>query len=635
MRGCGWRPEDGLTEYASHPMNWFSMLWPMAAAASLTLALVHFGVWLGKRDERANLLFSVAATATAVVALMEFMVARAETTAQYATLVRWTLAPLWFLVVSLILFVREFFGTGRAWLALCSIGLWTLTVIVNFLPGQNLVYEAMTGLRSVEIFGAGNFVVGEGVPNPWNAVNYLGTLLMLVFVVDASIALWRQGGRRRALVVGGGVVFFFLVAGVHSALIEAGLIQSPYIISFSFLAIVVTMSSELSGDLLRAAKTSRQLQQSEVSLRESEERLQLATDAAGAGLWSLDLDTRHVWANPQMLNLFQFAASPELTFESFLRAIHPEDRDAAQQAVQRALETDAALLVEFRVALPDGSMRWISARGQRRCKSSGEPGRLMGAAIDITERKHTEAEALRHFQAFAHLSRVSTMGELTTSLAHELNQPLGAILRNAESAEILLQADAPDLDELRAIVTDIRKDDERAGNVIDRLRALLSQRSLALMPIGLSPLVDEVVLLVRFDAISRHVQLETDIPADLPPVQADRVHLQQVLLNLITNSMDAMTDGQNGDRRVGIRARPAGERMIEVAVTDSGPGIPPEAINGVFEPFFTTKASGMGMGLPISRTIIEAHEGRIWAENNATRGATFYFTLTTAAGGAV
>ena len=481
------------------------MLWPMAAAASLTLALLHFGHWLGQRNERANLIFSVAAAATAVLALMELKVGRAESTAQYASLVRWAYAPLWVLMVSLILFVREYFGTGRKWLALSSIGLWTLTVIVNFLPGRNLVYEPMTGLRPVEIFGA-TMVVGVGVPNPWNAVNYLGTLLMLLFVLDASITLWRQHGRRRALVVGGSVVFFFLAAGVHSALIEAGLLRSPYMISFSFLAIVAAMSGELSRDLWRAAQMSRQLQQS-------------------------------------------------------------------------------------------------------------------------------EAEARRNLAELAHLSRVVTVGELTSSLAHELNQPLGAILRNAEAAEMLLQADMPDLEELRAIIVDIRKDDERAGNVIDRLRALLKRRNVVLKSVTVARLVNEVISLVRSEAAGRHVRLETDIPDDLPPVNGDRVHLQQVLLNLIANGMDALDYTSNDDRCVIIRARRIGERVIEVAVSDSGPGIPQDAIGRVFEPFVTTKDSGIGLGLAISRTIIAAHGGKIWADNNATGGATLTFTLAIASEG--
>ena len=211
-----------------------------------------------------------------------------------------------------------------------------------------------------------------------------------------------------------------------------------------------------------------------------------------------------------------------------------------------------------------------------------------------------------------------------------MNQPLGAILRNAEAAEILLQAEVPDLEELRAIVADIRKDDERAGNVIDRLRTLLKRRELKLQTVDLVRTVKEVVALVRFDTTARRVRLETDLPHDLPPVRGDRVHLQQVLLNLIMNGMDAMEHSQDGARSMDIRARRAEEGLIEVAVSDSGPGIPRETLNRVFEPFFTTKDSGMGMGLTISRTIVEAHAGRIWAENNATQGATFAFTLKTA-----
>ena len=185
---------------------------------------------------------------------------------------------------------------------------------------------------------------------------------------------------------------------------------------------------------------------------------------------------------------------------------------------------------------------------------------------------------------------------------------------------------------MRATVADIRKDDERAGNVIDGLRALLKRREFEPQLVGLGRLVSDVVSLASSDASARRVQLETEIPPSLPAVWGDPVNLQQVLLNLLMNGIDAMTQTENGDRRVVIQARLAGEREIEVAVSDSGPGIQPDAIGRLFEPFFTTKASGMGMGLPISRTIIEQHHGRIWAENNATCGATFHFTLTIAPG---
>jgi two-component system sensor kinase FixL len=226
------------------------------------------------------------------------------------------------------------------------------------------------------------------------------------------------------------------------------------------------------------------------------------------------------------------------------------------------------------------------------------------------------------------------MGLLASALAHELNQPLGAILRNAETAEILLREPSPDLEELRAIVTDILQDDRRAAAVIDRLRALLKRRSVELCPIALEGMVQDVIALVRPSASARRTALDCVVAPNLPPAVGDRVHLSQVLLNLIVNGMDAMDEGQAQVRRVTVAARAIAGGMIEVSVTDSGRGLSSQVISKVFDPFFTTKSTGMGMGLPICHTIIEAHGGRIWAENNADgRGATFRFTLPSAKGG--
>jgi signal transduction histidine kinase len=204
---------------------------------------------------------------------------------------------------------------------------------------------------------------------------------------------------------------------------------------------------------------------------------------------------------------------------------------------------------------------------------------------------------------------------------------LGAILRNAEAAAMLLEAPVPDIDELRAIVADIRKDDRRAGDVIDRLYTLLRRRSVELRPVTVEGLVQDVIALVRADAAARHVALEFVAAPDLPIALGDRVHLSQVLLNLIINGMDAVSESREGSRRVVIDARRGDDGMLEVAVTDSGHGLAREVASKVFDPFFTTKAHGMGMGLPVSRTIVEAHGGKLWAESDATHGATFRFTL--------
>jgi signal transduction histidine kinase len=259
---------------------------------------------------------------------------------------------------------------------------------------------------------------------------------------------------------------------------------------------------------------------------------------------------------------------------------------------------------------------------------------IVGLLAQRVWRRRLEREAAELRHELTHAGRVTMLGQLASSLAHELNQPLGAILRNAEAAELFLQSDKPDLDELRAIVADIRKDDQRAGDVIDRLRALLKRRQLDPRPVLLNELVDEVVTLMRADSMTRRVGVEIDVPRDLPLVRGDRIHLQQVLLNLLLNGMDALADVADGERSLTVRARTAGVGFVELAVTDNGHGIPTEKLGRLFEPFFTTKPQGMGLGLPISRTIVEAHGGRIWAENNAERGATFRFTLPFAKGGA-
>jgi signal transduction histidine kinase len=252
---------------------------------------------------------------------------------------------------------------------------------------------------------------------------------------------------------------------------------------------------------------------------------------------------------------------------------------------------------------------------------------IAGLLAQRVWRRRVEKEARELRQELTHASRVTLLGTLASSLAHELNQPLGAILRNAEAAELFLQSDAPDLDELRAIVADIRKDDQRAGGVIDRLRALLKRREFEPRPVSLDDLVAEVVTLTHADSVTRHVGLALDLPLDLPLVLGDRIHLQQVLLNLLVNGMDALAVTPDGERSLTLRAQATDAGFVEVAVSDNGPGIPAEKLSRLFEPFFTTKPQGMGLGLPISRTIIEAHGGKLWGENNVQRGATFRFTL--------
>ena len=242
-------------------------------------------------------------------------------------------------------------------------------------------------------------------------------------------------------------------------------------------------------------------------------------------------------------------------------------------------------------------------------------------------RTRGDQEMQRLRQELAHIGRVSAMGELTASLAHELNQPLTAILNNAQVAQQLLESDVMDVVEMREILDDIVADDKRAADVIRRLRRLLRKGDLEYVPLDLNEVVTEVAQLVTGDAAIREVSLRLTVAPGLPSVRGDRVQLQQVLLNLVLNGLDAMGAPASGDRILGIRTFRASETFVGVAVRDAGPGIAAKDADHIFEPLYTTKREGIGMGLAIARTIVSAHGGRVTAENNVDGGATFQFIL--------
>jgi two-component system, LuxR family, sensor kinase FixL len=365
----------------------------------------------------------------------------------------------------------------------------------------------------------------------------------------------------------------------------------------------------------------------EQALREFEERVVLAAKAAHLGVWELSIATNELWVSDSARALFQFDSETHLDHAAVQDRVHPEDRALRDSAIKRAIETEREYEIEYRILLPDGNLRWIGGRGRCLTGENGKGARLIGVSIDITPRKLAEAEALQHREELGHLSRVAVMGELTASVAHELNQPLSGIISNASAGQRFIDRGDVDLRELRELLGDIIADGRRAGDVLRGIRSMVKKGVTNRQRVNLNDLVVNVARMVSPNAMLQSCQLETLLESNLPAIEADPIQLQQVLLNLVINAFDAMHNTSAPHRKVVIATEQNGDGTIRASVRDHGIGIPEEVRERVFEQFFTTKAKGLGMGLAIVRSIVESHGGTIAAENADGGGARFYFTL--------
>jgi PAS domain S-box-containing protein len=304
----------------------------------------------------------------------------------------------------------------------------------------------------------------------------------------------------------------------------------------------------------------------------------------------------------------------------------PEDRAKWQAAVDRAISEKSDYDVEVRILLPDGTVKYIHNVGHPVLNASGEVVQFVGSSMDISASKQAE-EALRQAQAdLARVSRVTTMGELTASLAHEVKQPITAASTNANTCLRWLASDTPNIEEARAAAMRIVKDAKRASEIISRIRLLFKKGTPQREPVDVNEVIREMIVLLGSEAMRNNISVRTELASDLPRVMGDRVQLQQVLMNLMINGIEAMKE-VDGARELAIKSKQAENEQLLVSVSDTGIGLPPQQADQIFNAFFTTKPHGTGMGLRISRSIVESHGGRLWAADNSPRGASFCFTL--------
>jgi len=367
----------------------------------------------------------------------------------------------------------------------------------------------------------------------------------------------------------------------------------------------------------------------EEALRRSESYLSQAQRLAHIGSWVWEVPARNaLYISEEWYRVYGFDPKDGVpTWEQQLEHVHPEDSARWQATIDRAIAEKSDYDVEFRILPPDGSLRFIQSVGRPVLSPSGELLQFVGVSMDVTEsrRAEKERERLREELAhLAHLNRVSTLGELTASLAHEIKQPIGATVTNAEACLRLLGRDHPDLPEAREAALEMVRDAKRAADIIDSVRLLYQKGSSKLDIVNVNEVIGEMVILLHNEANRHSVAIRTDLAEGLPKVKADRLQLQQALMNLMLNGIEAMR-GISGE--LSIKAQLAGDGQLLISVADTGVGLSVDNIDKIFDPFFTTKAQGTGLGLAITRSIIASHGGRIWATPNSGRGATFNFTL--------
>lgn len=520
----------------------------------------------------------------------------------------------------------NYWSSWWQWYAANALGALALGVPALIWASEGTrAYLAATNARLAEAAGLAlllvivTYVVLEGIT--WSQA---GSFLPALIYLPISLMAWaaiRFGTKGVSLSI-------FIVAIM---LIWHFLSEVPVFVAQSAETAVLALQAfliSLSAPMLLLGASIDETREARQATQQGEERMAFAAVSASTGLWEHDIPTQRFWATDFCRDLFGIPDGTALTREAIIEATHPEDRAIAVEAMRTDL-TVGDPGSEFRVELPNGTTRWILARTHVYRNTNGAPQRVGGILADITRRKQLELEAEQRRGDLVHLTRVSILGELSGAIAHELNQPLTAILSNAQATRLMLAKRVPDLDGAKEAIDDIIREDVRASNVISRLRGLLKKGEVKLEGVDINQLVRAALQILRSELIGQRIKLELDLAKNLPAVQGDPVQIEQVLLNLVMNAIEAMAAMPPPRRHLRITTALSPAGYVETVIADRGRGIALEHEDRLGEPFFTTKSHGLGLGLPICTTIVKSHGGKLSVVNSASEGVTATFTVPT------
>jgi PAS domain S-box-containing protein len=448
-----------------------------------------------------------------------------------------------------------------------------------------------------------------------------------LFLCAILLAAWLGGLGPGLLATGLSILAFdyFFISPVDSLAfgLQGGLRIALFTVAALFV-VWVSVAQKRTAESLRRARDD--LRATVAELRRSETYLAEAQRISNTGSFGWKIGTGEIFWSKETYRIMGFAETVRPTIGLLLQRVHPDDREFVQRQLDGALQGEQHFDYEYRLKLPDGEIKDIHVRAHRQAYETGEK-KLVGALMDVTATKQAQ-EALQIAQtALAHVTRVTMLGEMTTSIAHEVNQPLGAIVTNAGASLRWLGRQPPEIEEVRAAIEQIVKDADRANEVIRRIRKFSKKVDPEMIRLDMNEVVEEAVTLLRHDALRHGVAIRLELASGLLPVRGDRIQLQQVIVNLLVNGMEAMATVRERQRVLIVRTQRHHADGVLVAIEDAGVAIKPENADRLFSAFYTTKPDGLGMGLSIVRSIIEAHGGRVWAAPNAGPGMTFQFTL--------
>jgi PAS domain S-box-containing protein len=593
-------------------MSWITLIWSMNAGACLTLAAFYGAVWCKQRENRVYLVFSCSAVAAAAISGFELWMMNARSVEQYQLLVRWVHVPTWVLTVSFVAFVRLYLRAGRAWLAWSTYSLRTFILILNFSFPLGINFKTITDIRRFS--WAGEMVsVPIGVPNPWGLLSQVSLLLLLVFSVDAAITVWRRSDRRRALLVGGSMIFGAILAW-HVLLVIWGVVEVPFFLGFAYTAIVAAMGYELSSDMARAVRLTRELEV-------SEKRFNLAADSANLGMWEWDLEKDEIWVPPRRRTQLGLPASGRITFEDLISRWHADDRDKVRQAMNEAIQNGKDYQAEFRVVRADGSVCWVCVRGRVQVDEHGKPKRLTGISLDITARKEAEILARKQRDELEQLRQQKTAllerevaerarleREVIESCAREqrriaydlhdgVGQQLVGIALSAKLLEEQLRPRQSDQAEKASAIVKLANEAAR--------QARLTARSLE----GADGVGDLKTALESLAInISQNCRVKSMVKvnaASLPISSPVAAQLYRIAQEAVHNAIE------HGASREVLIQLTIGDRELVLTVQDDGQG-------------FEAKTNGHGMGLRIMRYRAQSIGGSCQVHTGPNKGTMVY-----------